>query len=663
MTRKKLVYAILVVLFGFIAYHLYMLYLSPSSNLRAVYLVPKDAVFLVETQEPVENWDKIRESEVWKHLQKNDYFSDLTSNIQRVDTIFHKKKKLFELFGARSLVFSIHMYRPKAYGIFYIVDLKKIAKLTLLKNYFNTLLDENFVLSKRKYHGHEIIELYDKTTKETLHISFIQNQLIASYVHTLVEASIDEHQEPVIGRDLDFIEIKKRTGYADMFRLFIQYDFIDEYLGYFTDQQAPWVGSLSEAIAYSGFNFDLKSNNTIVANGATNLDQSHKAYLKALQKSGIAKRGAAKVVPKNTAIYASFGFEDFDQLYTNFEQLLQDDNDAYLKYRESYEAIEKLLKIDIKDDFTSWIADEISFVQTQPSTKKNANTMALLLKTKNTASAKKRLEFIVDQIRRRTPVKFKKLNYEGYEINFMAIKGFFKMFFGGAFEKLDKPYFTIIDDYVIFSNEPSTLRDIVDYYVVNETLSTSEDYLRFENQFKSKSSVFTYINTPALHKSIYTLANSKTKAQIHKNKDFIICFPQIGFQLIPEDGFFKSKLFIEYQDPKIVASKEQFKIDDFYGPRQGRNGKKVTNQLPKNDVFDVKSIFPDDLNANNYITKYENGQLRLNIALKNGQKHGRYLEYYENGKIKLKGRFNKDIQVGTWRHYDIYGNLIKKKRF
>ena len=71
------------------------------------------------------------------------------------------------------------------------------------------------------------------------------------------------------------------------------------------------------------------------------------------------------------------------------------------------------------------------------------------------------------------------MNYKGYEINFMAIKGFFKMFFGGAFEKLDKPYFTIIDDYVIFSNEPSTLRAVVDSFAAKETLSTSEDLSPF----------------------------------------------------------------------------------------------------------------------------------------------------------------------------------------
>ncbi|MDJ0645541.1 MAG: DUF3352 domain-containing protein [Flavobacteriaceae bacterium] len=663
MTRKKTLYAILVLILGYLTYLVYTLYLSPSANLRPVYLIPQDAVFLVETQEPVENWDKIRESEVWKHLQKNDYFSELTSNIQKVDTIFHRKKKLFELFGTRSLVFSIHMYRPKSYGIFYVVDLKKIAKLKLLKSYFNTLLDDNYVLSKRSYRDHEIIELYDKITKETLHISFIQNQLIASYVHTLVEASIDQHQEPAIGRDLDFIEIKKRTGYDDMFRLFVQYDYLDDYVRYFSDEKNDWARVVSETIAFSGFTLDLKSNNTIVANGSTNLNRSNIAYLKALQKSGISKRSAAEVIPKRSAIYMSFGFENFKELYSNFERLLQDDTRGYANYKENYRQIESLLKINIREHFMSWIGDEIAFLQIQPSVEKQTKNMALVLKTSNKVNAEENLGIMVDQIRKRTPVKFKQFTYKEHQINFLAIKGFFKMFFGGAFEKLEKPYFTMLEDYVVFSNEPETLKSIIDSYVASETLSTSEDYIRFNNKFRAKSSVFTYVNTPSLYKSMYAFADEKTKAQIQKNKDFIICFPQLGFQLTSYDGLFKSKLVVEYQNPELVASKEQFKMDDFYGPRLHTGIGTGTNAILVKDVFTVKSIFPDDLNADEYETTYKSGATHLKIGLKDGQKHGRYYEYYENGEVKVKGRFKQDKQVGTWRHYDLKGNLIKKKKF
>lgn len=662
MTKKRVFLTILLLILGYVGYQAYSFFLSPSSNLRSVYLIPKDAVILVETQEPVENWDKIRESEIWKHLQKNAYFSDLTESIQEMDAIFHKKKKLFKMFGTRSLVFSIHMYKKKEYGLFFVIDLKKIAKLNTLKEYLNTVLDDNYVLSRREYHGEEIIELYDKKSKETLHMSFIKNQLIASYTHTLVEASIDQYKEPIIGRDLNFIAVKKHTGYDDMFRLYLQYDYLDDYLRYFSDQPNEWAKTLSKNLEFSGFTFDLESNNTITAKGYTNISEDNIGYLKALQKSGTAKRTIATIAPKQTALYTSFGFDSFSEFYGNFENILKEKEASYTSYKTNYEKIEKFLKINIQENFIDWIGDEIAFLQIQPTVKTQKNDLALVVKADDIDSAKENLAFVQKQIRKRTPVKFKQINYKEHEINFMSIKGFFKLFIGGMFAKFDKPYFTIIDDYVVFSDKPKTLKRIIDDYEAKSTLANADDYQHFNRYFDSKSSVFTYINTPILYKNLYAMADAKTKVSMRKNKDFIICFPQLGFQLSPDDDMFESKLAVFYQDAELVKSKEQFKVS--YGPgNQIDNALKPTNILALKDVFKVKAIFPDDLNADEHIEKYKSGEIHIKVGLKDGQKHGRYYEYYPNGEIKIKGRFKNDQQSGTWKHYDENGDFVKKKKF
>ena len=67
------------------------------------------------------------------------------------------------------------MISPKDYGIFYVLDLKRIAKLQLLKTYLNTLLDDGYVLSKRTYHEHEILEVHDRESKETMYLAFIKS--------------------------------------------------------------------------------------------------------------------------------------------------------------------------------------------------------------------------------------------------------------------------------------------------------------------------------------------------------------------------------------------------------------------------------------------------------------------------------------------------------
>ncbi len=660
MTKKRIFFGLLALLVLYLCYLAYIFILSPKTNLQSIYLIPKDAVFVVESEQPVESWKKISESEAWHHLQKNEYFAELTENIQKVDTVFQNNHNLFEFFDGRSLFISVHMISQKDYGIFYVLDLKRIAKLQLLKSYLNTLLNEDYVLSKRTYHDHEILEVHDRKSKETMHMAFIKNQLVASYTHTLVEASIDQYLEPVLGRNLNFIEINQKVGHEDLFRMYVQYNYVDDYIKRFTDQPSDWVKRASENFLFSGFYFDLDKNSTLVANGFTNIGSVNENYLEALQKSGTAERTIPQIAPKRTALYISYGFDSFSEFYKNFEMVQQNDPKQFESYQAGIEKVEKFLKIDVKENFVSWIGDEIALLQIQSHISKGKNDMALVLKANDSEKAQTNLDFVLGQIRKKTPVKFKAVNYKEHEINFLSIKGFFKVLLGNRFEEFDKPYFTQIQDYVIFSDNPNTLKTIIDDLVAGETLSTSEEFRKFNDRFESESAVFVYSNIPVLYDNMYALADAATKQKMRKNKDFIICFPQVGFQLTPEDNLFESRLVVNYQNVEEVKKNAQFEEkDQIRNPNtQNPNSTEITDA-----VFDLKPMYPTDLNAKSFRRNYANGSLRFEVDLKDGLKQGRYTEYYPDGTEKITGRFRNDEQVGTWRYYNLEGKMVLKKRF
>lgn len=658
--RKKIVFGLLMAMLIYVGYLVYLLVLSPKTNLQSIYLIPKDAVFVIESEKPVKSWQKIRESEAWGHLLKNDYFAELTSSIQQVDTVFNDQQRLFEFLDDRSLFISVHMISPKDYGIFYVLDLKRIAKLNLLKTYMNTLLNEGYTLSKRKYHDHEILEIYDRQSKKTMSLAFIKNQLIASYTHSLVEASIDQFEEPVLGRNLSFIEINERVGFENLFRLYVQYNYLDDYATAFSNQPGDWVERVSQNFLFSGFHFDLDKNNTLTADGYTNISNTNESYLEALQRSGTSKRTIPEIAPKRTALYVSYGFDSFSKFYDNFKLVQQDNPQQFEDYEAGIEKLEKFLRIDIEEHFVSWIGDEIALLQIQSQISKGKNDIALVLKSNNSDDAKTNMGFVLDQIRKKTPVKFKTVQYKQHEINFLSIKGFFKILLGNRFKELDKPYFTYIDDYVVFSNNPNTLKSIINDVIDKRTLSTSKDFKAFDKRFEKKSSLFVYSNIPVLYNNMYALADGKTKSQMRKNKDFIICFPQVGIQLTPEDDVFESRIVVNYQDVNLVKKNTQF---------QEVSQKSNTKPIDPNTaditeaIFNLRPIYPNDLTAKSFSRKFANGTTRFTVELKDGLKHGRYTAYYPNGKEKMTGRFRKDVQVGTWRFFDVEGKQLLKKRF
>ncbi|MDD7887647.1 DUF3352 domain-containing protein [Flavivirga sp. 57AJ16] len=664
MKKRNILSLLGLLITSYAIYLIYTFYIDNNDNIKSIYLVPKDAVYIIESQKPIDNWNTISKSEIWKHLNTNAYFNDLTESLNKLDTIFKQDEGLFKRFGDREILISAHIYAPKKYDFFYVIDLQKIAKLNILKSHLNTITSDNFRVSKRKYHEHQITEVYDIKTHETLYMSFIQNQMILSYVHTLVEASIDQYLEPEIGRNLKFIEVNKEVGYNDMFRLYFQYDYLDDFIKIFSNDSGSLGNTLSNSLEFSGFSFDL-DHNTMTANGITNSNDKASAYLRALKKSGKGTRSISKIAPKQTALYLSFSFSSFNEFHNNFESIQKEDPEQFKSYLDGVEKVENFLKIDMKTHFISWIDDEIALLQLHSTVSQSKKDVAVILKTNDSKKAKQNLDFILEQIRKRSPVKFKEVNYKGYPINFMSIKGFFKILIGNLFKEIDKPYFTIIEDYVVFSNHPNTLKSIINSYTNKETLDHFEAYKNFNDAFDSRCSVFTYINAPNLYNSVYNFVDASAKKQLKTNKDYFICFPQIGIQLTPEKDFFESKIVIDYENPNIVKTKYTF-TDTAIATKTINTPQLVEiteENFNKETVFNISEIFPTDLTAKEFVKKHSNGKVNFFVELKDGLKHGDYKEYYRNGKLKISGKYYKDAQNGAWRAYNFNGDLVFKKRF
>lgn len=675
MTKKRILVLVTVaMLLGTVGYGAYSVLVSPTKTLKPIYVIPSDAIFFMETEEPISTWEEIRSNAIWRHLKKQSYFSELTENANTLDTLFQENKKLFKLLGSRSLLVSAHMYKKNDYDFLFVVDLQKISKFTQLKDYLDKVLSDDYSFSRRTHDNHEIIELLDKATKETLYITILENLLVASYTNALTEAAIAEYKKPTIGRDQYYLDIFKKVGHDNMLRLYIQQSYLDDFAKCYIDTPNASLNYISENLLYSGFSFDLE-NELLLAEGYTNFNETKETYIEALHKSGLGKRSIANVAPQRTAFYLSLGFDSFERFYDNFQELQQKKADGLDAYDTTIAKTEKFLNINIREQFIDWMDDEVAFLQLQPSKLGKNNEFAVVLKAKDGDDAKEQLDFVLKQIKKKTPVKFRQVTYRGYAINFMAMKGFFKPLLGGFFKDLEKPYFIIIEDYVVFSNHPQTLKDIINDYEIKNTLGKSEEYKTFAKHFDKSSNLFAYVNMPLFYKNMSTMLSTQARQELRENKAYVTCFSQIGLQLSASGNIFESKLAAAYRDPKTFDKSLHFtpnpkallqlKYNIFPKPVETpeTSNKTLLLMVEDEELIKIEDITPDDLNAKKYTETYDDGTLKVSVPLKKGVKHGVYRKYHPNGTIHIKGRYKKDKQVGLWKVYDKEGNTIDRKRY
>ena len=630
-------------------------YLTPDKNINAFYLIPKDAMYVLETATPIESWNRLTKSDVWKFLKKQEYFASIGRDADYLDSLIKDNSTLFGLFGSRDLIISAHKTKLKEYDFLFLVNLQKGSKIGFIEETLEQLLSSSGMnVSKKEFKNKSIISAADRASGDVLYFSIVQNYMLCSYTNQIIENSIMEVEAPHIGRDENFMNIYKETSEEGLCKLYVNYNYLDEFMQCYSNEPDPMIRDLSRTMYYSGLKLEVEDEFAGLE-GYTNINDSMESYLRALMLSGKGGITAEKILPARTAIYHSLGFESGVEFYKNLVTVLQNDEKVWNEFETNKNKIERFLKIDLERDMLSWVADEVAYVQNQPSKyTEHTDDIMVVMKANSVNYAKERLDYITDQVRKRSPAKFKKVDYKNYTIKFLDIKGVFRLFFGKLFSKLEKPYYTIVDDYVVFSNNPRTIISLIEDFESGNTLSKDEGFENFVSKFNSESTVFSYISSNKAFPLFTKKLDAATKTDVMKNEIYMRSFSDIGFQLTEKGDKFFTKARLNFREYKpdtslILEDSSELALED------------AADMLDSMD--DIQKFLLTKFEHNVIKDYYGNtDNVRFEAETKRSQLHGRYREYYETGELKVYGRHRKGEKRGIWYYYNKDGTLLKKER-
>jgi antitoxin component YwqK of YwqJK toxin-antitoxin module len=636
-------------------------YQTRDFSVEAFSLIPSDAIYCVTTDDPIATWKAVSASGQWTHLQKNAYFAALTASANNLDSMISENNFLFDMIGSRALVVSAHMTTPKAYDFLFLVDLKEASGIKFLNEYLSAFTAQGFSIRKEKYVDDDLIILYNSATGKSLHLSVPGSYLLASYSKKIITSALDAKTGKNLLSEEVFVKRGEETEGDGMLRFYINYAQLPEFMNSYSSGPNEYVNRLSQAMQKSVLTMNIEDG-MIRATGNTYVNDSIESYLKTLAVSGEAPTEFMEIVPQRTGFCLGLGFKSFQEFFGNFERNLQQDVAEYNDYRNNLKQAENYLNIDLQKNLISWIGDEIALLELQSSGKGLDNETALILKADNIEKARQELAHIEKMVRKKTPVKFKSIDHQGYTINYLSMKGMFQMLLGKFFARYDKPYYTIINNFVVFSNHPQTLQSIIDDYLGKQTLDRSENFRTFRKEFEDEGSVFVYLNTPVLFNTMKKLADNQTRTSMEDNKQYIVCFRQIGFQLVPDEGGFKTVFAEQFEEPEpapLVASMTT--PGDLKQPENDPVETEV--RMEESDPMALPYIYVKNLSASSHEGFFPDSTLQFEVSLKNGFKDGPFTEYYPDGDVKMKGHFKNDKRDGTWRLFDDEGKLILKRNY
>lgn len=524
--------------------------------------VAKDAIFIVEADDPIENWKSLSKTKIWRHMKKNDLFADIEEDCNYLDTLIRDNERIFDLVSGKRLLVVAQMISETDYDFVYLMDLEQGGKIAEFMDIFNGVLNTfDLQMNKKEIAGQKGYGIGEGADEVML--VFQGNILLAGYSEKLLVNALNQAKEPYYNNQEEFQACWKRAKRTkngeSLAMVHLNFSQLDEYLATFMGEVTGTVKGLSQNLNYASF--DLKMHDEYAEmSGNTTVDLDKPSLPNVLSTMPDAEIRCINVLPANTSFFMAIDFADFDQFYDQIATVMKDDDgyDDYEKYKKQTGDLLGVSKSDRKVDrkkkhgkdvdYFDWIGQEIAMCLVPVNETGTQQAYVAMFHSPDKENTVHDLKSIEKKIRSRTPVKFEQYDYLGHEVSYLEMKGFFKLFLGKLFNKFDKPKYTILDDYVVFSNDTTAIHRIIEVaHGSRANLPMTPGFRSFFQRFEANSNCFIYLNGPQIYPFLPSFADASTSADIQKNRRFITCFPHGGLQLIANDGVFESKLYFEFK--------------------------------------------------------------------------------------------------------------------
>jgi len=232
------------------------------------------------------------------------------------------------------------------------------------------------------------------------------------------------------------------------------------------------ISLLNNQNSFASLNYNF-SKEKILFNGNTEITANDN-YLKLFENVAAQSISITNLLPSNTANYAVYAYDE----YKNWFKKLQDwqtIKGETKKIASVINSVKDEYRVDLNSIFLPYVKNQ--FISFQLSTSEKLGAIAL-------SNGEKVKQLLLDV----------SADYND-EIKIFKSSDILYNFFGEPFKKFGRPYYTIIDNNLVFANNASTVQAFLTSYKNNRLLIQTPKYINALNQISTTSNIGYYIST------------------------------------------------------------------------------------------------------------------------------------------------------------------------
>jgi hypothetical protein len=230
----------------------------------------------------------------------------------------------------------------------------------------------------------------------------------------------------------------------------------------------------------------------------------------------------------------------------------------------------------------------------------------------------------------------------------LPVRRFTAKIYGRMFSALDEHYFTIIDNYLVFSSSVDAVKYLIHSFVLNKTLRNDPAFRTFTGNLSPRSCLFYFTNLSTAHHIYSPYLTSNISQPWAESEPVFRKVQNMGFQLYSENNMLHGNVLLQYLSaysnaPETVWESRLDTLADF------KPVFVINHQTRQNEVF------VQDLNNNIYLIN-QVGRILWKIRLPEPINSEVFqVDYFRNGKLQLLFSTRHELYL-----VDRNGNFVEK---
>lgn len=355
----------------------------------------------------------------------------------------------------------------------------------------------------------------------TFYLAIREKMIVISSSRPQVEIALSKSLNDSADTFMEYIQLGNRFNKNSLARLYINFKNLPPLLNKVVSGQLNGaLSSLNNQDSYAALTYNY-SNNKVLLTGTTTA-VSPNNYYNLFSEQEPKKISIQNIFPYNTASYSIFAVDNYPvwrQKLTGWFASRKEDQ----KVTQLLSNINAKYHLNLEDTFPKYFKDQLMTLQLSTTEKIGAI---------NLTNGDKLTQLLID------------LSGEyNDEIKVLKESGILYAFFGQPFEGFKRPFYVILDNYMVFANHPSTLEVFLNDYKKNALLINNNNYINTSNQLPGNSSICFYVdhaNSEAIfRKNIYPSFYRHLQAEEGLGK-----YASFTYQLSGDNGKFQTNILI-----------------------------------------------------------------------------------------------------------------------